>query len=223
MDACLEASMNDCLTKPVDNRELLATIYRLTAGISEDTAPESRLPVLVVDDTSINRVVASKQLAKLGIPCQTSADAPGALKLAQRQRYAAILVDIVMPELNGIEFTEQLRQWEEGRGYRTPVIAVTGRTDPDDRARYLAAGIDDVLANPPPPSTWKPHWRSGAPHRWSPPLIACCRGRPSPELVINPRQLISRVSQRSSARMTKHHSWRCWRCSVTSSQACFKT
>ena len=111
--------------------------------------------VLVVDDTRINRVVAAKQLAKLGIACDLAESGAEALALVAGNSYSALLVDISMPEMDGLEFTRRfrdgegrLRDGEAGRDRRTPVIGVTGHVGAEDRKRMLDAGMDDALAKP---------------------------------------------------------------------------
>ena len=146
LEACLQAGMNVCLTKPVNADELLATLERLT--FTTDAPVATQASVLVVDDTRINRAVAKKQLAKLGISCELTDNGADALQMVQDCDYAAILVDVVMPEMDGLEFTKRLRRWEEDRGRRTPVIAMTGRTAPADRDECKAAGMDEVLIKP---------------------------------------------------------------------------
>ena len=89
-----------------------------------------------------------KQLSKLGLRCDTAENGEEALDLATGADYSAILVDILMPQMDGIEFTKQFRRWEKSQGLRIPVIAMTGRADPEDRDRYIAAGMDDVLGKP---------------------------------------------------------------------------
>ena len=149
LDACLQAGMDVCLTKPVDSQELLATLHRMVEGTdSTSNQDRSGWPVLVIDDVEINRTVATKQLSKLGLRCDTAENGEEALDLATGADYSAILVDILMPQMDGIEFTKQFRRWEKSQRLRIPVIAMTGRADPEDRDRYIAAGMDDVLGKP---------------------------------------------------------------------------
>ncbi len=139
LDDCLDAGMNACLTKPVDSIELRDTLEGLAGG---------GLTVLIIDDTEISRNVAAKQLAKLSIACEAAESGAQGLKMAEDKEYGAILVDISMPEMDGMEFTERFRQSERAGGRRTPVIAMTGHKSPEDRKRFLAAGMDDVLTKP---------------------------------------------------------------------------
>jgi PAS domain S-box-containing protein len=148
LNECLEAGMDIVVTKPVDGRELLATLSRLTSAPSDTIALETDKPVLVVDDTQINLTVARKQLGKLEIPCDLSQSGAEALEMVKKRDYGALLVDVSMPEMDGIEFTKRLRAWERQHEHHTPVIAVTGYTTPEDRARCLKSGMDDYMAKP---------------------------------------------------------------------------
>ena len=148
LDECLEAGMNTVLTKPVDARHLRGTLTRLAAGGAGEIPEGPGLAVLVIDDTEISRTVAAKQLAKLGIPCDVASGGAEGLEMAAKTEYRAILADISMPEMDGVEFTERFRQREREQGRKTPVIAMTGHKTPEDRKRFLAAGMDDVLAKP---------------------------------------------------------------------------
>jgi CheY-like chemotaxis protein/HPt (histidine-containing phosphotransfer) domain-containing protein len=87
-------------------------------------------------------------LKKLGIECEIYQESKKALEAAMARPFAAILVDISMPVLDGIEFTRRLRASEHNRGLHTPVIAVTGSASTENRQHYLASGLDDCLEKP---------------------------------------------------------------------------
>ncbi|MGQ9365671.1 response regulator [Azospirillum sp. ST 5-10] len=106
------------------------------------------LPVLVIDDTPMNLVVAQRQLRRLGLDCEVAADGREGLALATSRRYALILVDRAMPVVDGAAFVRRLRAWEAARGRRTPVIAMTAHAQPEDERTSLDAGMDDHLTKP---------------------------------------------------------------------------
>ncbi len=139
LNDCLEAGMNVCLTKPVEARHLCETLEQWAGGA---------MAVLVIDDTEINRTVAAKQLAKLGVPCDLAASGAQGLAMAGEKDYGAILADISMPGMDGLEFTGKFRQSPSQAGRRTPVIAMTGHKTPEDRKRFLDGGMDAVLTKP---------------------------------------------------------------------------
>ncbi len=112
------------------------------------TRPMITLQVLVVDDNAVNRAVASGILAKDGHEVAQATNGREAVELARRQRYDAILMDVQMPELDGLQATARIRQNETRLGRHTPIIAMTARAGADDRERCLAAGMDDYISKP---------------------------------------------------------------------------
>lgn len=110
--------------------------------------PMITLQVLVVDDNAVNRAVATGILAKDGHAVAQATNGREAVELTRRQRYDAILMDVQMPELDGLEATARIRQNEARLGRHTPIIAMTARAGSDDRERCLAAGMDDYISKP---------------------------------------------------------------------------
>jgi CheY-like chemotaxis protein len=102
--------------------------------------------ILVVDDEPVNREVASMQLEDAGLWVDTAEDGAEAVALAQKNRYAAIFMDMQMPKLNGIEATRQIRQLTDYQDI--PIIAMTANAFAEDKAQCLAAGMNDFLSKP---------------------------------------------------------------------------
>jgi len=102
--------------------------------------------VLVVDDNAVNRTLLVQMLEVLEIPSRSAADGREALDLLRTHDYAAVLMDVTMPLLDGRTATRMLRAEETGR--RTPVIAVTAATSDEDRRLCQAAGMDGFLPKP---------------------------------------------------------------------------
>ena len=106
-------------------------------------------PVLVIDDTATNRELAARQLARLGLDCETAENGLEGLNRATREDYSLILVDGSMPEMDGFDFARQLRLYEERQGLRrVPVISMTAHALSGDAERFLQAGMDGYLAKP---------------------------------------------------------------------------
>jgi len=105
--------------------------------------------VLVVDDHPVNREVLVMQLQLLGIAADSAANGVDALAAWGRTRYAAVLLDIHMPRMDGYELTRRLRAAEgEHHGIRTPIIAVTADAMKGEEERCLATGMDAYLLKP---------------------------------------------------------------------------
>jgi len=100
----------------------------------------------VVDDEPVNREVTLIQLEDLELLIDTAEDGAEAVAMAQKNIYAAILMDMQMPKLSGVEATQQIRQLP---GYQdTPIIAMTANAFAEDKAQCLAAGMNDFLIKP---------------------------------------------------------------------------
>lgn len=116
----------------------------------EDLGNEGKQRVLVVDDVSDVTDMIALFLKHAGYDVSTANSASIALELAADQNFDLIISDIGMPEMNGYELAECLRGLNNYR--TTPLIAVTGYTEFDDRGRSLRAGFDAHLTKPINPS-----------------------------------------------------------------------
>ena len=133
------------LTKDSD---VLVNLVDEKKGIEEIELP-SDLKVLVVDDHPINQSFAKKLLSKLGFPCVDLAEnGQVALNLINENKYDLVLMDCQMPELDGYQATEMLREKEQQTGEHIPVIALTANAMVGDREKCLKAGMDDYLSKP---------------------------------------------------------------------------
>ena len=118
--------------------------HALPAKLAEVDAP-----VLVLDDTSTNRDLATRQLGRFGLRCETAEHGLEGLTMSKEKDYALIFVDGSMPVMDGIEFARAFREREAAEGRRrTPLIAMTAHAIAGDSERFIAAGMDDYLAKP---------------------------------------------------------------------------
>ena len=118
------------------------------AQARDDTHPaHHEAHVLVVEDNPVNQQVAAALLRRLG--CQTVLAANGleALRRLDESRFDLVLMDIHMPEMDGVSATAAIRA-RGGDFARLPIVAMTANAMPGDRERFLAAGMDDYLAKP---------------------------------------------------------------------------
>jgi CheY-like chemotaxis protein len=117
---------------------------------SAELEADAPLDILVVDDNEVNRMVARLQLQKIWPQARIAmADsAAQALHLLDTQGFDVALVDVRMPDMDGVALAQQIRQRFAAPTAGMPIIALTANTDAQERARCLAAGLDEVLYKP---------------------------------------------------------------------------
>ena len=154
-----ELGISSQLMKPVRSSELLEAVMvavgqpvpiRTDALPTEDSS-QTQLPplsILLAEDGRANQRLARALLERWGHTVTIAENGRIALALWQQERFDLILMDVQMPELDGLEATREIRAHEEVRGGRIPIVAMTARAMKGDRERCLEAGMDDYVAKP---------------------------------------------------------------------------
>jgi CheY-like chemotaxis protein len=161
IDASSAAALAGYLTKPIKPSQLFDALMGLfgvgfaesaerAAVVAEpDEHLAERLPlrILVVEDNAVNQQLALLLLQKVGYRADVAANGVEALEALQRQRYDVVLMDVEMPEMDGLEATRQIRRMAPVEP-RPRIIAVTAKALQGERELCLQAGMDDYLTKP---------------------------------------------------------------------------
>jgi CheY-like chemotaxis protein len=160
---CRNLGVNTFLTKPVGQSELLdAILSALGMKAAEDRLIEAPLAVemklngpplriLICEDHSVNQKLATRLLEKAGhciVLAGTGREALAAWGRAGDPGFDVILMDIQMPEMDGMEATVAIRKREKDTGKHVPIIAMTANAMRGDKERYLEVGMDGYISKP---------------------------------------------------------------------------
>ena len=156
---CLNAGMDGFLSKPFDmegldevlmhwlSDKLLKTSSTITDSEPHELhAAESR--ILVVEDNILMQSMVREMLEQKNCIVDLAGDGKQGLEMAKLTDYSVILMDCVMPVMDGIEAVKKIRDFEKTTGRHTPVVAITGNAQEGDREYCLNAGMDDYLKKP---------------------------------------------------------------------------
>ena len=108
------------------------------------------MKILLIEDNLLNQKVVIFNLKKFNYDITAITDGKEALEEVKKTRYDLILMDIMLPGLNGYEITEEIRKFEKKNNIETPVpiIALTANTYDNDREKCFSAGMNEYLAKP---------------------------------------------------------------------------
>lgn len=116
--------------------------------LGEREGDEVHPRALVVDDIAANRIVASKLMERMGFEVDTAANGSEAVEALRQQTYSLVLMDCLMPVMDGYEAARMIREYEDAIGRRTPIVAVSANALAQDRDRCFESGMDDFVAKP---------------------------------------------------------------------------
>jgi PAS domain S-box-containing protein len=146
-----------CLCRPLTQTQLRQAVQRLFSGeqvsISKPSLERRQHQLhghlLVIEDTAINQTVLKAMLTPFGLRLSFANNGQLGVDAVQREDFDLILMDCLMPVLDGFAATRAIRAWEQQQGKpRTPIIALTANAYDEIRQRCKLAGMDDFLSKP---------------------------------------------------------------------------
>ncbi|MFW9882044.1 MAG: response regulator, partial [Candidatus Thorarchaeota archaeon] len=160
---CKDLGITSYLTKPINPSELMNTIIGIinkkyhsednTIVKEESSKIESpelmkKLNILLAEDNEVNCMLALKLLEKIGLNVTTANNGLIVLELLEKNKFDLILMDVQMPDMNGIEATKLIRNKEKDTNEHLPIIALTAHAMQGDKERFIGLGMDDYLSKP---------------------------------------------------------------------------
>jgi two-component system sensor histidine kinase/response regulator len=154
---CRELGVSTYLMKPIKQSVLfdaLVTVLGPQEAIESaaaDHKPEPTirpLRVLLAEDHPVNQRVAVATLEKRGHSVVVASDGRQAVAATEKEPFDVVLMDVQMPEMDGLEATSVIREREKSTGKHLPIIAMTAHAMKQDRERCLAAGMDAFISKP---------------------------------------------------------------------------
>jgi signal transduction histidine kinase/DNA-binding response OmpR family regulator len=161
-ERCKELGVAAYLLKPIRQSELREAVARVLGAraqtgpvplitrysLHDEREPDSVLRVLVAEDNLVNQRLATRLLEKRGHRVGVALNGREVLSALEKDRFDLILMDVQMPEMDGLEATAAIRQKESSSGNHQPIVALTAHAMKGDEERCLAAGMDGYLTKP---------------------------------------------------------------------------
>jgi two-component system, sensor histidine kinase and response regulator len=157
---CMKLGIAAYLLKPIKLSELFFTICK----VLQKTEPEAdrkslitrhsireskhRLRILLAEDNLVNQKLAVKVLERMGHSVSVAANGKRAIEALENGEFDLVLMDVQMPEMDGLEATRLIREREKTTGSHVPIMAMTAYAMKEDEARCLEAGMDGYVSKP---------------------------------------------------------------------------
>ncbi|MEK7407367.1 MAG: ATP-binding protein, partial [Acidobacteriota bacterium] len=133
---------------PESHRPEPASLRDLAVAAAGNGGNHHRLRILLAEDNAVNQMLARVLLEKHGHTVAVAANGHEVLAALDREAFDLVLMDVQMPEMDGLEAASAIRARERANGGRIPIIALTARAMKGDAERCLASGMDGYLSKP---------------------------------------------------------------------------
>jgi CheY-like chemotaxis protein len=144
-----QAELREAISRVLTPKEQIGAGAMITQRVLENERdPQKSLHILLAEDNAVNQKLAIRLLEKRGHQVVVAVNGKQALSALEKTAYDLVLMDVQMPEMDGIEATEKLRGREKSTGQHQPVVAMTALVMKGDRERCIAAGMDGYLSKP---------------------------------------------------------------------------
>ncbi len=130
--------------RPIDS----ISLQNMMEAVGNPRLLPLRLSVLLAEDNLINQHLVKRLLEKRGHVVKLAASGREALARVEREMFDVILMDVQMPDMDGLQASVRIREIERARGTYPPILALTAHTMKGDRERCLAAGMDQFINKP---------------------------------------------------------------------------
>ena len=134
--------------KPVERTFDFSDVQIQPFQVSQPTIHFDGEKVLLAEDNEVNQLVASEELKDMGLTVQVVENGVQAVEAWQQGGFALILMDVHMPEMDGLEATRKIRELERGSGHAIPIMALTANAMKEDLQCCLDAGMNDYVTKP---------------------------------------------------------------------------
>jgi CheY-like chemotaxis protein len=157
---CKKVGVQSCLVKPIRALDLRAALASIVHDVQAATAtlrpkvssppppPSAGLNILLAEDNLVNQMLMVRLLQKRGHRVTVAGNGKIALEQLEREHFDLVLMDVQMPELDGLAAAQEIRRREQLGGRHIPIVALTAHAMSGDRERCLAAGMEGYLTKP---------------------------------------------------------------------------
>ena len=146
------SQLSSCLNTLIENREMGSKDFKERVFVTKHSIKESEkqnIRILLAEDNAVNQKLALKLLYKFGYNADAVSNGKKAVEALEKRAYDLVLMDVQMPEMDGLEATEMIRDPDSGvLNHDIPIIAMTAHAMKGDQQKCIDSGMNDYLSKP---------------------------------------------------------------------------